>query len=121
MDPVQRGLRLKDLRESAGYKQRQVGAWFDIDGRAVSEWERGKSSPDRRKLVQLDEMYNAGGEVLSMFEVAPVTPLADRVEALEREVADLSRLVDFLMRDVAADELDGWSDLVATRSDPSSA
>jgi transcriptional regulator with XRE-family HTH domain len=104
MDPVQRGLRLKDLRESAGYKQRQVGAWFDIDGRAVSEWERGKSSPDRRKLVRLDEMYQANGEVLEMFEVSQ---RPDEVAALQVQVSALIDAVDLLTATVRAqgDEL----------------
>lgn len=120
MEPVERGRRLKTLREAAGYKQRQVGAWFDIDGRAVSEWERGKSSPDRRKLVRLDEMYAADGEVLAMFDVSPTSQLDVRVAELERQVDQLAQLVDFLMKDVEADEHDD-PDHGATRSDSSSA
>jgi transcriptional regulator with XRE-family HTH domain len=120
MDPVTRGQQLRELREAAGYKQRQVGAWFDIDGRAVSEWERGKASPDRRKLARLDEMYGANGQVLALYEVAPISPLDDRVAELEQAVEDLSKLVEFLMKDVDLDDVELPSG-GPTRSDSSGA
>ena len=85
MDSVERGRRLKELREAAGLLQRQVGAAFDIDKAAVSEWERGKSNPDRKKLVQLDELYEANGEVLELFDVR-------RVDEIDLLRADVDRL-----------------------------
>lgn len=69
MADVERGARLKELREAAGLLQRQVGAVFNIDKAAVSEWEKGKSNPSRSRLRQLDDMYNAKGEVLALFDV----------------------------------------------------
>lgn len=89
MDRVKQGQRLRELREAAGLLQRQVGAEFDIDKAAVSEWERGKSSPDRKKLVRLDELYDAGGEVLEIYGVGR----ADDIAGLRAEVTELRSLV----------------------------
>lgn len=88
MGDVERGRRMRELREAKGLLQRQVGAHFDIDKAAVSEWERGKSSPDRRRLVELDHLYEANGEVLALYDVGPADQaLSDRVALLEEQVA----------------------------------
>lgn len=93
---------MKELRLAAGLVGRQVGAHFDIDKAAVSEWERGKSAPSRDKLVELDKLYRANGEVLELYGVKD-----GRLDVLESElsrqnaelvrlgavVAELSRLV----------------------------
>lgn len=68
---------MRELRESAGLLQRHVGAELDIDKAAVSEWERGRSNPSRDKLVRLDDLYQASGEVLRLYEVAPTQSPAD--------------------------------------------
>lgn len=86
MTDVERGRRMRELREAVGLLQRQVGAAFDIDKAAVSEWERGRSSPDKAKLVKLDEMYQAGGEVLNLYGVGvpSIDELVTRLAAIEQ-------------------------------------
>lgn len=88
MDAVTRGQRLAELREGAGLLQRQVGAEFDIDKAAVSEWERGKSNPSRERLLRLDQLFHADGEVLRMYDVAP-----DTAAEISRLQSRLDRLV----------------------------
>lgn len=80
MNDVERGRRMKELREAADLTQPQVAAAFDISKQAVGEWESGKSAPDRRKLIRLDVLYRAGGEVLRIYNVAPETEYVTRSE-----------------------------------------
>ncbi len=87
---MERGAQLRELREACGLLQRQVGAAFDIDKAAVSEWENGKSNPDRRKLVKLDEMYGGTGAVLRLYEVAPMSNGEDLAKRLD-ELAEVVR------------------------------
>ena len=102
MDPVERGARMAQLRKDVGKLQRQVAAEFDIDKAAVSEWETGKSSPDRRKLVRLDEMYEAGGEVLRLYDVSQRDDVLDRVVSLAREVERLAARIDEMQDSIAS-------------------
>lgn len=100
MNDVQRGKRLKELREAKGLLGRQVGAIFDIDKSAVSEWETGKSAPDRRKLVKLDELYDARGEVLALYDVAPASGgfTAEDFRLLDERYPTLQMAYDALQR-----------------------
>lgn len=98
-----RGQRLAELRMEAGLKQRQVGAEFDIDKAAVSDWERDKTRPTVEKLARLDELYNARGEVLALFGIARST-LDERIAALEAEKASTSDAEERLLAIEAAVE-----------------
>jgi transcriptional regulator with XRE-family HTH domain len=90
MDKIEQGRELARLRTDAGLLLRQVGAAFDIDKSAVQSWEAGKSSPDSRKLVKLDELYGGRGDVLALFGFQS-DDLRARVTKLEAEVRRLAR------------------------------
>lgn len=110
---VERGARLKALRNQVGLFQDDVGAVFGINKAAVSEWEHGKSNPDRRKLLKLDELYGGTGEVLRLYEVAPV---ADNEREVLNRLDELEQLVRQLQRDLKSaldDGLEGLADLMA--------
>lgn len=114
LDPMERGRgrRLRELRETAGLSQREVGAAFGIDKASVSAWEQG-GGIERERLPVLDEMYNADGEVLQLFGVSrrspqplpsggPARQLLDRLRAevdrLDGEIEQLSARLDALER-----------------------
>jgi transcriptional regulator with XRE-family HTH domain len=91
------------MRLAAGLKQRHVAAHFDIDKASVSAWETAKSTPDRRKLAQLDELYGVGGELLAMFGFSPLDTddlgiLRDRVARLERADAQKTSQIASLLK-----------------------
>lgn len=117
MDDVTPGQRLAALRKAAGLLQRQVGAAFNIDKAAVSEWERGKSNPGRDRLLALDEMYGADGEVLRLYGVAPDT--SNQISQLRSEVVDLRETMERLRQEVAGLSTDaaGAAESLASRID----
>jgi len=88
MADVQRGKKLKELREAAGLTQEEVGLEFSVRKQAVSEWENGKSRPDVLKLRKLDDLYGAGGRVLGVFDLGSA-----EVSQLRAEVAELRQAV----------------------------
>lgn len=97
---------MAQLRKGAGLLQRQVGAHFDIDKAAVSSWEKGTTSPDKAKLVALDELYDAEGEVLTLYGVTPsvdVDALRRRVDELERQLRAVSLALVRTLRGVVAE------------------
>lgn len=93
---IERGAKLRALRERSGRLQRQVGAAFDIDKAAVASWESGRSKPSIDRLGELDRLYGGTGEVLALFGVIPPVASAgdvmDRVRRLERAVRVLLEL-----------------------------
>lgn len=93
MTAVERGRHLKTMRQKAQLTQRQVAALFDMTPAAVSEWERGHTSPEWHRLRRLDEAYGAGGSLLAMFdapaELNRYEALASRVDRLEADYAAL--------------------------------
>jgi transcriptional regulator with XRE-family HTH domain len=109
MDKIEQGRELARLRVAAGLLLRHVGAEFDIDKSAVQSWEAGKTSPDSRKLVKLDELYGGRGEVLALFGFQS-DDLVARVRKLEAEVRRLARalgLAQQLEADADGDHGDG--------------
>ena len=106
MDKIEQGQELARLRVEAGLLLRHVGAEFDIDKSAVQAWEAGKTSPDYRKLVKLDELYGGRGEVLTLFGFKP-DDLAARVTKLEAEVRRLARALGLAQQLDSAAEDDG--------------
>lgn len=81
MTPVERGARIAELRQATKLTQAEVGAVVGSTKQAVSEWERGVSNPDRRKLLKLDRVYKANGEVLELFDVGYDISRLDELEA----------------------------------------
>lgn len=51
------GKRLKELREKAGYSQKDISEKLNVSRQAVSRWENEWSYPDIDSLVTLSKMY----------------------------------------------------------------
>jgi len=57
-DPVRVGATISKFRKAAGYTQAGLADALNISFQAVSNWERGHSTPDIAKLYELSsEMY----------------------------------------------------------------
>ena len=50
--------RIKDLRRAAGYSQQQLANLLYVNQTAVSQWERGITTPNNDTLLQLCEIFN---------------------------------------------------------------
>ncbi len=48
---------LRDLRQAAGYTQKQVASIVSVDQRTVSAWEKGICEPDFKTLSILCELF----------------------------------------------------------------
>lgn len=94
LSDVERGQQMKDMRKRAGMTQRQVAALFGMTASAVSEWERGNTTPEWTRLRPLDDAYGAGGALLAMFgdagAVTQYDALSARVRAIEDRMAEVS-------------------------------
>lgn len=91
MDDMQRGARLRELRLAARLTGREVGAHFGIDKSAISEWERGKSRPTMDKVVPLDKLYRAEGEVIELL-IHDGTTGQTALESLRDVVKELAEI-----------------------------
>jgi len=91
------GERLRAIREAMPATQRQVArACYDVSDAAVSKWETGKSTPDRRHALALDEFFGTGGEIATMFGYTSGSPAPDRVAELEARLDALTARVEQL-------------------------
>lgn len=52
------GSRIRALRDSVGISQAKFGAGFGVSREAVSQWEKGKSTPEQDKLEKMAERYD---------------------------------------------------------------
>lgn len=93
-----------------------------ISNTTWSNWERSGGVPGPTLQRAVSDLFGWPIEWPDAPPPAPdsVNRLDERVVELERQVSQLSRLVDFLMKDVEADEHDDPAP-AATRSDSSSA
>lgn len=93
-----------------------------ISNTTWSNWERSGGAPGPTLQRAISELFDWPIEWPDRPPPPrdPVSRLDARVEELERQVSQLSQLVDFLMTDVEADEHADPAP-AATRSDPSSA
>lgn len=70
------GQRLRELRESKGFVQREVAAKLEIDTAYVSKMEKGDKQISRNWLPVLSNMYGVSEkELLTLW-------LADRIEKI---------------------------------------
>ena len=49
----QLSLRLREVREEKGFSQTEVAHHLNISRQAVSNWEKGKSSPDIDNIIKI--------------------------------------------------------------------
>jgi len=84
-------------RADKGWSQKRTAAEIGIPESTWSDWERGKVRPRPERLRKVSEKLGIPHDelsellVLSAEEQPGPLPLEDRVDALEREVADLKR------------------------------
>ena len=56
--------RLKELRLSAGFSQKELAEKMFVNQTAVSQWERGVTSPSPATLLRLGELYDVSTDYL---------------------------------------------------------
>lgn len=64
MNLVELGLRIKNLREQRGFKQRDIANALQISAQAVSKWERGENAPDIAVLLDLTKLLGVTTDTL---------------------------------------------------------
>ena len=91
---------LRRRREARGLTQEQLAHLIGRTGGVVSEWERGKHSPRRAVLRRVDDVLEAGGEIVAAFY--PSSTELERLradhEALEERVAQLAEQMVRVLR-----------------------
>lgn len=97
------GALLRRFREERRLTQAELGMAAGVTGAAVSDWERGKSTPDRNHAQAADQKLTAGGAVLTAFGYTdarpenggPATPMP--AVPSEPTVADLAAKLDEIL------------------------
>lgn len=89
------GTRIREAREEAGLKQKQLAARVHVEPQTVSNWERSVSIPDLDKVELLAEILERPvGWFYSQADTVTPDPLA----AEAGDIHDLRVLVDALLR-----------------------
>lgn len=57
-------LRLRELRESLGLTQKELGVQLRIDGHNIGDWERFKCEPSSEMLIKLANFFDCSIEYL---------------------------------------------------------
>ena len=91
--------RLRATREAQGITQEQLAHRIGKTLGAVSDWERGTYRPRRSTIEKVDDVLQAGGELVAAFfpSTNPLDVLREDHEALVREVADLRETVQRML------------------------
>ena len=73
--------RIKELRQSLGLSQKQVAEILFVNQTAVSQWERGVTTPTKEKLIKLANIFNTSiDDLLSMQK----DTIASRISQLRK-------------------------------------
>ena len=85
---------IKDARNRAGYKQREVSEALNLPLGTLRRWEQGVNEPDIESLIDLANLYGTSVDALlgSRFAVEYETP--EKMDADERELLDAYRRLD---------------------------
>ena len=79
------GERILTLRQERNISQADLARRLDVSRQAVSKWEKGQSSPDTVKLIQLAELFDVEVEYLATgIKPEPKSVVLDVVETVER-------------------------------------
>lgn len=82
---VNLGERILTLRQERGISQADLASRLDVSRQAVSKWEKGQSSPDTVKLIQLAELFDVEVEYLATgIKPQPKSVVLNVVETVER-------------------------------------
>jgi len=58
------GLKLRDMREKAGFSLRKVAVAIDVDVAILSKMERGERKFSKELILKLANLYNANSDKL---------------------------------------------------------
>ena len=73
------------LRQERSISQAELAKRLDVSRQAVSKWEKGQSSPDTVKLIQLAELFDVEVEYLATgIKPEPKSVVLNVVETVER-------------------------------------
>ena len=79
------GERILTLRQERSISQAELAKRLDVSRQAVSKWEKGQSSPDTVKLIQLAELLDVEVEYLATgIKPEPKSVVLNVVETVER-------------------------------------
>lgn len=79
------GERIVSLRQERGISQAELAKRLEVSRQAVSKWEKGQSSPDTVKLIQLAELFNIEVEYLATgIKPEPKSVVLNVVQTVER-------------------------------------
>ena len=79
------GERISSLRQKRSISQTELAKRLDVSRQAVSKWEKGQSSPDTVKLIQLAEVLGVEVEYLATgIKPEPKSVVLNVVETVER-------------------------------------
>ena len=76
---------LARLRKDRGMTQKELAGKLNVSDKTVSKWEKGQSSPDTVKLIQLAELLDVEVEYLATgIKPEPKSVVLNVVETVER-------------------------------------
>ena len=67
--------RLKELRKSKGMSQQELADYLFVNQTAVSQWERGVTTPGNNILIKLCELFNVTSDYLLGIDSIPKNPI----------------------------------------------
>lgn len=59
---------IKDLRTARGMTQKQLASLCGVHQTAVSQWEKGRTDPDKNSIVILSEIFNVSADTIMGLE-----------------------------------------------------
>lgn len=98
--------RIKELRKSSGMSQKQLADRLFVNQTAVSQWERGVTTPGKDTLLNLSNIFHAsiddilGNEIKSYITKIPVVgtvPAGIPIEAIE-DILDYEEITPEMAR-----------------------
>ncbi|SDO66016.1 DNA-binding transcriptional regulator, XRE-family HTH domain [Eubacterium maltosivorans] len=71
------GIRIKELREQAGYTQNEIAKKLNLSRSNISQWESGLSVPTLKNALQLKELYGVSLDYLMGLESKETIDISD--------------------------------------------
>ena len=94
MDKVEN--RLRNLREDMDLRQIDVAEATGIDQKTLSNYETGKTNPDSYSIIRLAQFFGVTTDYLlgySSSDIKTNKDLVNRLEIIEKEIAEIKRLL----------------------------
>ena len=98
------------LRKQNGLSQEELASKLNVSRQAVSKWEKGQSSPDTVKLIQLAELFDVEVEYLATgIKPEPKSVVLNVVETVEKEKVVVKEVIRHIRRKpVKKNPIDYW-------------